>query len=364
MSRAKRRTSRRRFLEKGAAAAAGAAILAGAPRVVTASRTSDEVIVGQGDYRYRIEHGWSRLPDRYTWQTTHGVAVDKSGHLYVIHKGDDNRTDHPSIFVFDSEGKFIRAFGSQFQGGGHGLEVRQEGSEEFLYVAAYQQIKTIVKLTLTGEIVWERHAPMESGVYREGEDSDRTKARARDRFAPTNFAFADDGGFWLADGYGSFRIHRYDTDGVWVSCFGGPGTGEGTFQLPHGLWLDKRKGREPELVVTDRVHGTLQTFTPDGQYRQTVKGFGLPANIDVWENLMLVTELQARVSLLNEKNEVVARLGSGQERLEQIQDLRDQPGAWKDGQFIHPHDACFTSAGDIVVAEWVGTGRLSKLTRI
>ena len=30
---------------------------------------------------------------------------------------------------------------------------------------------------------------------------------------PTNFAFLDNGGFLLADGYGSFYIHEYDKDG-------------------------------------------------------------------------------------------------------------------------------------------------------
>ena len=37
---------------------------------------------------------------------------------------------------------------------------------------------------------------------------------------------------------------------------------------------------------------------------------------------------------------------------------------WKDGQFIHPHDACFAANGDIYVAEWVGTGRITKLERV
>ena len=56
----------------------------------------------------------------------------------------------------------------------------------------------------------------------------------RDAFMPTNYAFLPDGGFFLADGYGSFRIHRYDKDAKWVSAFGGVGDGKGTFNTPHG----------------------------------------------------------------------------------------------------------------------------------
>ena len=64
--------------------------------------------------------------------------------------------------MFDVEGKFMRAFGNQFQGGGHGLEVRSEGGEQFLYVTGYQHLKNFAKLTLQGEQVWEKRAPMES----------------------------------------------------------------------------------------------------------------------------------------------------------------------------------------------------------
>ena len=352
--------SRRQFLWTAATATA----LTASPQIVTARRTSEEVIVGEGEHKYRVEHAWPQLPDRYTWQITHNVAVDSEANVYVIHEGKADLSDHPSIFVFDSEGKFIRAFGHQFQGGGHGLEVRKEGSEEFLYVTGYQQVKMFSKMTLSGEIVWEQYAPMESGVYAANEDTDRKKVWGQDRFMPTNFAFSDDGGFWLADGYGSFRIHRYDKDANWVSCFGGPGEGEGTFKTAHGLWFDKREGRDPEIVVTDRAHGTLQTFTPEGKYKQTLKGFGLPANIDTWQNLMLVPELKARVSLLNEKNEVVAQLGTAIDRLGEVNGLRGKPDQWLDGQFVHPHDACFDATGNIFVAEWVGTGRVSKLTRV
>jgi hypothetical protein len=355
--------SRRQFLATSASAA-GAILISGAPAVATTRKTDTELIIGEGDYRYRVHHAFPQLPADYSWQTTHNVAVDKAGNLYVIHEGREELHDHPAIFVFDAEGKFIRAFGNQFQGGGHGLEVRDEGGEEFLYVAAYQQVKAFAKLTLTGEVLWTKHAPMESGVYAEGEDTNPRKVWGRDRFMPTNFAFLDDGGFLLADGYGAFKIHRYDKDAKWVSCFGGAGAGEGTFDTAHGLWVDRRSGRTPSIVVTDRAHNTLQYFTMDGVYLETLSGYGLPANVDTWQNLMLVPELKARVTLLDEKNQVVARLGAAVDRLGEVKDLRSRPDQWMDGQFIHPHDACFAANGDIFVAEWVGTGRITRLIRV
>ena len=158
--------SRRQFVSSALAVTSA---IAAAPAIATASRTNAEVIIGEGDYKYRVNHTFAQLPDKYTWQTTHNVALDSAGNLYVIHEGRRDQKEHPSIFVFDPTGKFIRAFGSQFQGGGHGIEIRKEGNEEFLYVAAYQQVKAFAKMTLNGETVWYKKAPMESGLYAPGE---------------------------------------------------------------------------------------------------------------------------------------------------------------------------------------------------
>jgi hypothetical protein len=355
------RTHRRRFLKT---AAAGTAAVLGAPMVLTAQKTDTKLIVGEGEHKYEVNHEWPQLPDKFTWQTTHNVAVDKAGNLYVIHEGRADQPDHPSIFVFDPEGKYIRSFGQQFQGGGHGIEIRQEGKQEFLYVCAYQMKKTFAKMDLKGETVWQKYAPMESGVYAPDEDKKPTGAWGQDRFMPTNFAFLDDGGFLLADGYGSFRIHRYDKDAKWLSCFGGPGDGAGTFNTPHGVWVDRRAGREPSIVVCDRAHHTLQYFSMDGKYQETLKGYGLPANAETQGDLLLIPELHARVTLLNAKNEVVARLGDDVQRVTTQPGIRDDKNKWLAGKFVHPHDACFGADGSIYVAEWVGTGRISKLRKV
>ena len=355
----KKTLSRRCFLSNATVTAIAA------PRLLLAKKDSTQLVIGEGAYQYEVQHNWAQLPAKYSWQTTHNVAVDAEGLLYVIHEGRENQKDHPSIFVFDRKGKFIRAFGSQFQGGGHGIEVRTQGSEQFLYVCAYQQVKSFAKLTLKGETIWEKYAPMDSGVYRKDEDKIRVKRWGRDAFMPTNFAFLDDGGFLLTDGYGSWYVHRYDKEGNWVSKFGGPGEGEGKFNLPHGIWVDRRPGRKERIVVCDRAHHTLQYFNMDGKYLETLKGYGLPANCDTYKNLLLVPELQARVTLLNEKNEVIVQLGEDVERVTKtVKGVRNDPKKWIDGKFVHPHDACFDHDGNILVAEWVATGRVTRLRRL
>lgn len=356
--------TRRTFMKSTAIATVAA------PAIITAKRSAAQDIVGSGDHQFQCEHLFPQLPDPYSWQTTHNVAVDPENNLYVIHEGHSDKKDHPSIFVFDSEGKFIRSFGQQFQGGGHGLEVHVEAGTPYLYVAAYQQIKSIAKLTLDGETVWQQFAPTQSGYYAPGEATNPQQIWGRDRFMPTNFAFLPNGEFLVADGYGSYYVHRYDAEGKWLSSFGGVGDGRGTFNLPHGIWVDNRKGGDSEIVVADRANNQLQMFSMDGTYRKTVTGFGLPANVDTFEDLMLVPELVARVSLLDRNHNTVATMGDDRARIladkEEAKNftIRTDEKRWQQGKFVHPHDACFDREGNIYVAEWVRTGRVSKLTRV
>ncbi len=361
--------NRRRFTKTAAGIAVATTVGLTAPNVITASRTGDEIVLGQGDHKYRVEHDFLKLPGQFSWQVTHNVAVDKAGNIFVIHEGDASKKDHPAIFVFDADGKLIRSFGKQFQGGGHGLEIREEDGEEFLYVTAYLGLKFFSKLTLKGEEVWTRRAPMKAGVYAENEDTNPDGTWGRNRFMPTNFAFLDDGGFFVADGYGSWMIHRYDKKGNYVSSFGKPGKADGEFNLPHGIWIDDRnKDVGKQVVVADRANNRLQWFTLAGKHVRTQNGFLLPANIDVHNNLMLVPELKAQITLLDQDNKVAAVLGQDISWREQVladgMALRRNPNGWKAGKFLHPHDACFDANGNIIVAEWVSTGRVTRLNRV
>jgi hypothetical protein len=210
---------------------------------------------------------------------------------------------------------------------------------------------------------------MKSGVYAKGEDTS-TKAgmKTRDVFQPTNTAFKPDGsGFYLADGYGAHVIHEYDQDGNYKSTIGKPGKEDGGFNLPHGLWIDSRApGRAPSLVVADRANNRLQWFTFDGEHVQTLDGFLLPANVDTFHGLMLVPELQARITLLDFHNKVIARFGDDADWRTHVmkREARKHPEDCPAGKFLHPHDACFDAHGNIFIAEWVATGRITKLRKV
>ena len=80
----------------------------------------------------------------------------------------------------------------------------------------------------------------------------------------------------------------------------------------------------------------------------------------------MIPELHARITLLDENNQVVARLGDDVARItgEGGRQIRGDRSRWLDGKFVHPHDACFGADGSIFVAEWVATGRVSRLKKL
>jgi hypothetical protein len=332
------------------AAAVGPTIVGATDKAATAKPR-----VGTGAHTYEVTHGWGQLPSHVVWGETHGVAVDEAGLVYIKHRS-NAKDPMDAVAVFDPEGKFVRSFGKEYHGGGHGIDIRKEGNEEFLYLSDVKN-GVVAKANLKGEQLWVKGRPPEAGVYND----------PAVKYSPTNVAFGPEGGFYIGDGYGSHYIHQYDKDAKYVRTWGGKGKEPGKMETPHGLWLDNRPGREPSLVVADRANNRLQYFTLDGKHLSFNTEVSFPAHFDLRGEVMLVPDLHARVSLFDKDNKVITHLGYDAEWTKKVLDgfkLRGEPSQWVDGKFLHPHDACFDKAGNIFVVEWVPTGRVSFLKHV
>ncbi|PHS18469.1 MAG: peptidase [Blastopirellula sp.] len=345
------KSTRRQFLQTSAAVAISA------PAIINAADKSGNkpVTIGTGEHTYTCHHGWGRLPKRIEWGETHGVCVDQAGLIYIKHRS-GSKTPMDSIVVFNAKGKFVRSFGKEYHGGGHGIDVREEAGQEFLYLSDVKN-RQVVKTDLLGKQVWKMSFPKESGLYKNIK-----------QFRPTNVAFGPDGGFYVSDGYGSHYIHQYDKDANWVRSWGGAGSEPGKMKTPHSIWLDDRPGRTPALVVADRANARLQYFTLDGKHLSFVEGLFFPADIDTQGEVMLVSDLHARLTLLDKDNNVLTHLGDDPQWKEAVLAnkfaMRRQRNRWQAGKFVHPHDACFDKSGNIFVTEWVIGGRVSMLKKV
>ena len=73
------------------------------------------IIVGSGEFRYKINENWENLPNGFSWKETAGVIADNNDDIYVF-----NRGVHP-IIIFDRLGNFKSSWGENIFTRPHGL---------------------------------------------------------------------------------------------------------------------------------------------------------------------------------------------------------------------------------------------------
>lgn len=338
--------NRRNFLKLSAM---GALTLGSPALALRAQSNTNRPILGVGEYQYECIHDWGDLPASITYGNTHGVAEDSQGRIYIKHTVGANSQKADAIVVFDEKGKFITSWGAEFRGGAHGLHLNREGNEEFLYLADPNR-HLVAKTTLAGKDVFRLGYPEESGLY-----------NTADEYRPTNVATAPNGDFYVADGYGKSWIHQYDARAKYLRSFGGPGKERGQTSCSHGLMVDTR-GQTPVLVVADRSNRRLQYFTLDGRHLRFVTAeMRAPCHFDERAGVLLIPDLESRVTLLDRQDQLIAHLGDGTH----FNGIRDkQRDAFTPGKFVAPHGACFDHAGNIFVVEWVEVGRVTKLRKL
>ena len=354
--------TRREFLTAAAAAPLISPIILGAQD----KAGTKAPVLGSGAHTYEAIHDWGELPAGLKWGNTHGVVEDSQGRIHVHHTVHATSERADTIVVFDAGGRFVRSWGADLRGVAHGLHIRREGRDEFLYLTANATNPRIVpppamqavvlKTTLAGEIVWKIQGPPDVPQYRPGADG------AVPRYNPTNVAIAPNGDVYVSDGYGSSYVNQYNSRGEHIRTFGGRGAGAGQLAEPHGIWVDTRP-QAPVLVVADRRNNRLQLFTLGGEHIDFVTGFRLPCHFDERQGTVVIPDLDGRVTLIGRDNQVLLHLGDSNPGGKYP--LRTQPrDRFVPGEFICPHGACFDHEGNIFVVEWVEIGRVTKLRRI
>jgi hypothetical protein len=343
---------------RGFVAAIGTTVW-GAPAILAEDKSGlKRPVTGSGAYTFEVQHDWGEVPKSIRYGNTHGVCVDSQTNVYIHHTVNATSESDDTMVVFDSKGKFVRSWGKEFKGGAHGLTLRKEGSEEFLYLCDTKRA-VVVKTTLKGEQVWSLGYPKESSEYPMGADGKPAK-----KYSPTNLAIAANGDVYVGDGYGSSYVNQYNSKGQWIRTFGGQGKEAGKLDCPHGITIDSRNGSE-RVLIADRANRRFQYFSMTGQSTgfDAIGDVKLPCHFDERKGTLLVPDLEARVTLMDANNKVLAHLGEDDSNT--WKDLRKEPrDKFIPGKFICPHGACFDHEGNIIVVEWVEVGRVTKLTRV
>ncbi|MFT5106638.1 MAG: hypothetical protein ACI8XO_001858 [Verrucomicrobiales bacterium] len=298
---------------------------------------------GSGDAVYEVVRAWGSYPEGKKMGSLHGdMASDSQGNVYFAAKD--------GIHVFGPDGKFVKDLGTETRGI-HGMKVRKQGDEEFLFIAQ-NGLKRVAKLKLDGTVVWSivGHPKVEGMYPNPG------------AYNPTDVDVAPDGTLYVADGYGMSLMHIYDKDQKYVKTFGGKGTAYGQFNVCHNVLVDTRKA-SPSLVISDRQNNRVHGYDMDGNFVKLIAaGLRQPCAADIFGDRLAVGELGGRVSVFDKDNQLMARLGD--EPTNRAKGNGAPPEKWIEGALTAVHGLTFDKNGDLYAMEYSRYGRATKYTPV
>ncbi len=314
---------------------------------MTTSQSSNDMILGEGEYRYRPVPGWPQLPLGWSFYEVAGVAVDSRDRVFVF-----SRSDHP-VCIFEPDGTFVSSWGEGVLTHAHGITIAPDDT----VWCTDDWDHTVRRFTPDGmllQTLGTSKTPSETGI--EWLDYRTIKQPAGPFNLPTNLAIAPDGSLYIADGYGNCRVHKFDPSGQLLFSWGESGSGPGEFNLPHGIAIDAAG----LVYVADRENSRVQIFTPEGEFlrewteterpmqvrfdRQGIAwvcDVGWKAGRFPWQTPPTDPPHGAYVRGYDAATgRLIAKFGGS-----------DDPCA--PGQFFAPHDLCIDSHGSIYVGEVV-----------
>ena len=206
--------------------------------------------------KYRLVKVWPEAPQGFHFYKPKGVAVDKSGNVYIGDSGNYR------VKKFDSEGRFITQWGSPGQGDGQfntigSVKVSGSGTVYVLDTDFGKwEHNRIQKFTPYGQFI--------GTLERKSPDADKIKL-------PIDVAFDHEGNVLvLAVDYRpekkrtyGVRTEKYSQDGKFISQWGtDAGSGDGQLQRPIAIDIDA-KG---DIYITGINNHRVQKFDASGKF--------------------------------------------------------------------------------------------------
>ena len=349
---------RRTFLKQAAATSAALS----APTIITARDKSGtkNPIVGDGEHRYECHHNWGELPQ------PHPLA-DDARRRHRRRRADLHQAPGPSaasrmdtIVVFDPKGKFVRSFGKEYYRGGHGIDIRKEGGEEFLYLCARAPSTWSSRPTSRASRSGRRGLPEEPDVYKA---EHAVLARPTSPSPPT-----------AASTSATATARTTSTSTTRTPSGSAPGAAPAPSparcKTPHGIWLDDRPGRDagagrrrPGQRPAAVLHARRQARSSSSSDVLLPRALRHPRRRAAGARPARPRDAVRQGQQGRSSTSATTRRGR-KKVLDRLQDPRASPRSGRPGKFVHPHDACFDKDGNIFVVEWVQTGRVTFLKQL
>lgn len=288
------------------------------------------MIASTGDFKFRVEPGWAKIPDDWDLKDVGGVAVDDQDRVYVF-----NRGNKPMI-VFDRDGSVLNTWGEDIFVRPHAVHLTPDQT----IWCTDEGRHAVHRCSLEGDILFT--------LGHEGKPAPEFSGRPFNR--PTQTALTPSGDILVADGYGNARVHKYSKDGRWLLSWGEFGTDPGQFNVVHNITCDD----DGFVYIADRENYRIQVFDTDGTFVSQWNNLFRPCGLYMHgtrKPVFFVGELGPflainrrfpnigpRISILDHQGRLLGRLGAPHAGTE-------------DGTFIAPHTLTMDSHGDLYVGE-------------
>jgi hypothetical protein len=243
-----------------------------------------------------------------------GVATNSKGDVFVYTRtgtpvittaGSRNVSHGGSrLFQFDRTGKFVREIGQGIYGFLQPQQVRVDAQDNVWVVD--QMSTQVIKFDPNGRVQMvlsrkpeamtvpaARLTPLPTGIpviqpeppAGGGRGGGGAPARAGgpaplpgagpegETFSrPTDVAWDAQGNIYVTDGYGNARVAKYSPVGKWLKNWGSRGTGQGQFNIVHGIAIDP----QGNVYVGDEGNKRVQVFDSEGTFKTQFTNVGAP----------------------------------------------------------------------------------------
>lgn len=289
----------------------------------------DNLIVGSGNFKFKVIQNWEKLPVGFSWRETAAVIADIEDNIYVF-----NRGNHP-VIIFDRFGNYKSSWGENVFTRPHGLTL---GPDETIFCADDGD-HTIRKCTLDGRILMTLGNVGKASQYQSGDPFHR----------PTDIAFdpiTDD--IYVSDGYGNSKVHKYSADGRLLFSWGQPGTDPGQFNIVHNIATDK----DGYVYVADRENHRVQIFDRNGKYETQWNNLHRPCALYISKDqLVYVGELGSGLSVNRNMPNIGPRITILNTKGVKLTTLGSSGWGLNPGQFIAPHGIAVDSQENLYLSE-------------
>ena len=296
------------------------------------------IVLGDRDYRYEEDAEWPQIPDECDLGEVVDVAVDSDDNVCLF-----CRNPHQVVIV-DSAGTLLHRWGDGLFVRPHGITIDANG---VLYCVD-DGGHWIGRFTRQGEL--------RGSIGTRGIGAGR---QSGDPFhLPTKVAFdAKSGEFYIADGYGNARIHKFSAAGEHLFSWGEYGTDPGQFNLPHSVCVDP----DGRVLVADRENHRIQVFDQQGGFLEQWNNLHRPCGLHVDGTHVYIGQLFTQYDFTADYPNIGACVSIHDLTGTRLARLGDTHFGENPGQFIAPHGIGVDSAGTIYVAEVSRTAYGSQL---